>query len=161
MLKWLQKTEKTTTLLHLISIVWKQFVLHVVLLWLWPCLTSLNLLQKFLPGWKMCILHQICDQTISALTKHVWSFKLLSAMAFWIFGKRHLTLWFILIIISIIEPVTTFVANGAILHPTLSLWQMMQMVIHIINMLLILRCVLCLNLQMPIFTCYVSRHVNS
>ena len=34
-LKWFQKIEKTTTLLPLISIVWKQFVLHVGVVVAW------------------------------------------------------------------------------------------------------------------------------
>ena len=84
--------EKTTTLLPLISIVWKQFVLHVALWLLGLYLTSLNLPQIFSTGRKMCMQHQICDQTISALIRHAWSFELLSAMALGIFGKRHLTL---------------------------------------------------------------------
>jgi hypothetical protein len=81
MLKWLQKIEKTTTLLPLVSIVWKQFVLHVVLWLLGLYLTSLNFPQRFLTGWKMCIQQSICDPTISALIKHAWSFELLSALA--------------------------------------------------------------------------------
>ena len=114
--KWFQEIEKTTTLLPLISIMWKQFVLHVMLWLLGLYLTSLNHPQRFLTGWKMCIQQQIYDQTISTLIKHTWSFKLLSAMALGIFGQRQLTLLLILITISIIEPVTTFVTSGEILH---------------------------------------------
>jgi len=37
------------------GIVWKQYVLHVVLWLLGPYLTSQNLPQIFLTGWMLCI----------------------------------------------------------------------------------------------------------
>jgi hypothetical protein len=86
------ENRKDNYFVALVSIVWKQFVLHVVLWLLGLYLTSLNLPQIFLTGWKMCIQQPICDPTISALIKHAWSFELLSAMALGIFGKRHLAL---------------------------------------------------------------------
>jgi hypothetical protein len=112
----LHHTDKEPTIsLLLVSTVWRQFVLLVVLLLPGQSLTRLSHQQISCSSYKRSIRQKNLDLHIFALTKHVLCCALALLMEAGIYGGRQHDLWSIPIIMSTIEQLIIFVENGATL----------------------------------------------
>lgn len=85
-------SNEVTTWLHLAYTVWRQSVLHVVLLLHGPSLRNPSLPPRFCNSWTECILLKTLVLTIFALIKLVLSFEPALAMELGICGKRQVNL---------------------------------------------------------------------
>jgi len=111
-----QDCNKRLILLHLVFIVWKQFVHLVVLSLHGQSLPKLNHPHIFWTFWIEFIQTQTQGQIMFALIKHVLSFVMLLQVDGGIFGGIQHDLLLIHTIISTIEQQIIFVASTAILH---------------------------------------------
>ena len=139
------RTNQKLTLLHHVSIVWKLYVLHVVLLLHGANFLKLNPQQTSWISWIKCIQMQTHIQIMFALIRDVSCFIMQLQVVDGMGGRIQHDSLLIHIIISITAQQTISVESivtqhhSMVLHQTWLLWNMITLEFHISNVHLTLR----------------------